>query len=176
MDTSLDNKHLHTALCCVCRRYGLEKKGKQKNVFNFNLEMWKMKFSINLRYFKDFFFLSIRIRKPSISLFMLHTRILFSCDKGERTKIGKKCVNKEHGRWSSDVYEMAVLMNLLCQKQLSLSLPSSSALFLKKKKINGEKLKLFISMYGIYLRIWKGPLGLVCQSSLSHTFFLVHQV
>lgn len=102
---------------------------------------------------------------------MLHTRILFSCDKGERTKIGKKCVNKEHGRWSSDVYEMAVLMNLLCQKQLSLSLPSSSAPFLKKKKINGEKLKLFISMYGIYLRIWKGPLGLVCQSRLSHTFF-----
>lgn len=119
MDTSLDNKHVHTYThslsADVVRVFLVAAEG---NVFRFNLEMWKMKFSINLRYFKDF--------TPSLSLsryasgshqypYLCETPHLVShVISRVRGRLGQKCVNKEQG-WSNG---KSILSLRVCQKQL----------------------------------------------------------
>lgn len=144
-------------------------------MFNFNLEMWKMKFSINLRYFKDFSRYASGNHQYPYSCYTLA-----SCSRvirGRRRKLGRNVSIKNMVNGHSTCTRCQCLW-IFCVKSSSLNPSPRQVPFLKKWKINGEKLKLFyFGMYRIYLSIWKGPLGLVCQSrTLTRTHFFVHQV
>lgn len=130
-----------------------------------------MKFSINLRYFKDFFFSRYASGNHQYP-YLCYT--LASCSRvirGRGRKLGRNVSIKNMVDGHRTCTRWQCLWIFYVKSSSLYPSLRQVPLFFKEKKINGEKLKLFISMYGIYLRIWKGPLGLVCQSRLSHTFF-----